>query len=183
MLKLLHEKGNAKLEVNVLHKAADSCMDKPKLIEYIVSKGIAVNGVNEQGMSAFHKASCAGKLNTMRTLIKLGADVNQADIIGFQPLHMAIYIGKLRSVKLLLNLENIDVNAKLFSYFSPVDIAKIRGYKSIVDYLEQKGASRNLLNANLSSALFYGTLNVKIKRHLYSTHEISFTAPEINSKN
>ncbi len=186
LFKLLVEKGKAKLEIfgkrsyvrqNVLHMTAASYNENPELIEYIVSKGIKVNDVDEQGMSALYLASFHGKLNTMQKLIELGANVNQADIIGFQPLHRAIYNGQLNAVKVLMDSNNIDTNAKLFSLFSPIAIAKIRGHQNIVDYLKQKGASLNLFNTSLSSALFYRKLNMRIKRRINSSHKVSSTAP------
>ena len=148
------------------------------ILEYIFSTSIGINEVDNQGMSALYLSSDNGQVQAMKKLIEFGADVNQVDKIGFAPLHKAAYEGRLNAVKVLLDSENINMNAKVFGKFSPIDIAKIRGHKDIVDYLKSKGASTSSFNNCFSRALFYGSLNFRIKNRINSTHRLSIREPK-----
>ncbi len=85
-------------------------------------------------------AARKGDLKRVQKLLEAGADVNQRDNTGFTALHWAAMTNKLEVAKLLLR-KKADINAREYQYqLTPLDVAKSRQFKDMVDFLIKNGA-------------------------------------------
>lgn len=85
-------------------------------------------------------AARKGDLKRIQKLLDSGADINQRDNTGFTALHWAAMTNKQDVVKLLIQ-KKADINAREFQYqLSPLDVARSRGFKDMVELLIKNGA-------------------------------------------
>ncbi|CAB4029249.1 Ankyrin repeat-containing domain, partial [Paramuricea clavata] len=124
-----------------LHSAASS--GSLEIVKYLVEHNADVNCENGRVGSPLHSATSSGSLEIVKYLVEHGADV----------IHNAAQFGSLEMVKYLVehgaeltNEENLDMRAILF-------LACEDGNPTIVDYLLQHGAIKDMNNWKLQSPL------------------------------
>ena len=61
---------------NILHKVCSFNLEKPDIVEYLVSVGGRVNQVNVNGRTPLIECASKGYLETLRVLLNLGAYVD-----------------------------------------------------------------------------------------------------------
>ena len=74
-------------------------------------------------------------------LLATGADINAMDNDSWTPLHTSCYLGLLDSIQPLLSA-GADLHMEDRKGRTAADVAKEKGYQSIVDLLEECGGGR-----------------------------------------
>ena len=143
-------------------------MDHLDFIKLLLDKGAGVNArikdstetrtvftnqwLDENGATAFFRASQSGDVTLMKLLLDHGADPNIATVLGVSPLQVAAGIGwvegityewsekdNLEAVKLLLDL-GADVNAQADTGRTALHGAAHKGRSAVVQILFDRGA-------------------------------------------
>jgi ankyrin repeat protein/Leucine-rich repeat (LRR) protein len=105
-----------------------------EVVRYILSRGFNVNAKNRRGMTALHICSESGTVPVVSVLLRYAPNVNLTDINGETALHYAVKSRHAEVCRLLV-LNGADVTIK-GKNGTPLDIAKQRNYKDIIDILE-----------------------------------------------
>lgn len=104
---------------------------------------VANTGRDVRQPSALHLAAGNGRTEVVRMLIASGAAVNARDAEGNTPLHAALdlfFVGP-EAIHELLRHPQIDTTVRNESGDTPLDLARKRGFDSIVALLEQHARS------------------------------------------
>lgn len=111
-----------------------------EVAKILVERGSAFNNKSQLILSG---AALRGDLEMVRFLIEMGAEVNRNDRYSMYqyetPLHRAINGNHLDMVKLLY-ANGADINDKAFIDMTPLSYAKYKGFKEILEFLENVGA-------------------------------------------
>ena len=101
-----------------------------------------LESMNYEGFTCLHIAANVANIEVVKTLLNHGADVNvKAGKSGRTILHEAAWSGNLDLVKFLCSLDSrCNINAKTFDGYTAFDVARARGYWSIVVELAAAGA-------------------------------------------
>ena len=113
------------------------------VIKYLISKGTNVNNVNKRNRTPLHEAivqdqknSNCNKLQIVKLLIDKGANINtQSKETKSSPLSSATAYGLTSIIKLLLS-KGAKKNTKDSDKMTSLDIAKWKGFHSIVKLLQ-----------------------------------------------
>ncbi|XP_059066953.1 protein VAPYRIN isoform X1 [Cryptomeria japonica] len=92
-----------------------------------LAQGAMVNGKDQHGWSALHRAAFKGHLDTVKFLHQEGAEINSLDDNGFTPLHCASETGRKDVVEYLIK-HGADVNATSIKGETPLQLASSMGY-------------------------------------------------------
>lgn len=109
-----------------LHVAALN--GKVKVVEYLLSKGVAPNVRDKRGRTPLHMAALRGHLSVIEALLKAGADPNARDEDGNTPLHYAAVVGYEDVVSYLVS-HGADPGAKNDGNITPCDVTGSPGIK------------------------------------------------------
>lgn len=110
-------------------------------VRRLLDGGAAVNGRDQNGWSALHRACFKGRSEVARVLLEEGVDVNGEDDDGYTALHCAVEAGHGDVVELLVK-KGADVNARTGKGVAAVEIADAIHYTGIARTLVCGGAAR-----------------------------------------
>ncbi|CAN0913522.1 Protein VAPYRIN [Linum grandiflorum] len=113
-----------------------------RTIQRLIDNGAAVNGRDQHGMTALHRASFKGKIEAVRTLLEKGIDIDSKDEDGYTALHCAVEAGHADVIELLVK-KNADVEARTNKGVSALQIAESLHYVGITRVLIACGASKD----------------------------------------
>lgn len=77
----------------LLHLAAWSLQENPKIFQLLLDTGADVNALTPSGHTSLHFAVCIKNRRSIAAPIDAGADVNSRDSSGRTPLHFAVLKG------------------------------------------------------------------------------------------
>lgn len=112
------------------------------MVSLLINNGANLDATNSLGFTAFHYAAQRNDIRIIRLLVnnddvKVEARLNKKDDKGNTPLHFAVASGNSEMVDFLLKRKAnryIENNEKHI----PMDIARKKGFESIVTLLRQK---------------------------------------------
>ena len=105
------------------------------IVQFLLYKGVEVDPVESlANTTPLTQASAEGHVPVVEALLDKGANINHQVINKITPLHWPAGNNKLAVVKVLIN-RGADRSLRDEWNRTPLDLAKEKGYKSIVDYL------------------------------------------------
>ncbi|KAL8241337.1 hypothetical protein R6Q59_014692 [Mikania micrantha] len=110
-----------------------------RTIRRILENGAVINGLDQHGWTALHRASFTGRAEVVRFLIENGVDINSRDEDGYTALHCAVESGHVDVLELLVK-KGADVEARTNKGVTPMQIADSLNYSGIKRVLVQGGA-------------------------------------------
>ncbi|CAI0384697.1 unnamed protein product [Linum tenue] len=111
----------------------------------VIESGALVNGRDQHGWTALHRAAFKGKIEAARTLLERGIDIDSKDEDGYTALHCAVEAGHADVIELLVK-KSADVEARTNKGVSALQIAESLHYVGITRVLIAGGASREGMN-------------------------------------
>ncbi|GFN91335.1 ankyrin repeat and protein kinase domain-containing protein 1-like [Plakobranchus ocellatus] len=134
------------------------------MVKWMVEHGALADGVESDGYSPLHTASCLDYELVCRHLVTLGgADVNRKSKDGWSPLHMAVSFGNLHSAKVLLSF-GAGPGEKTLEGETALHMACAKDYNDLVQILLDYGAliecTNNQGETPLHNAIYYGHRNI-----------------------
>ncbi|KAI3931200.1 hypothetical protein MKW92_012867 [Papaver armeniacum] len=121
-----------------------------RTIHRLLERGASINGKDQHGWTALHRAAFKGKIDIVRMLLDKGADIDSRDEDGYTALHCATEAGHGEVIELLVK-RGVDIEAKTNKGLSAVHIAESLQYSGITRILTQGGANND--NRIVSSKL------------------------------
>ncbi|CAN1123653.1 Protein VAPYRIN [Linum perenne] len=131
----------------------------------LTENGAAVNGRDQHGWTALHRASFKGKIEAIRALLDKGIDIESKDEDGYTALHCAVEAGHSDVIELLVK-KKADVEARTNKGVSALQIAESLHYVGITRVLIAGGASKqsgNQLTAAPTHVSSFGNLRMDEK--------------------
>ncbi|CAN1844496.1 Protein VAPYRIN [Linum perenne] len=136
-----------------------------RAIHRLTENGAAVNGRDQHGWTALHRASFKGKIEAIRTLLDKGIEIDSKDEDGYTALHCAVEAGHSDVIELLVK-KKADVEARTNKGVSALQIAESLHYVGITRVLIAGGASKqsgNQLTAAPTHVSSFGNLRMDEK--------------------
>lgn len=112
-----------------------------RAIQKVLESGAAINGRDQNGWTALHRAAFKGKIEAVRFLVDKGIDVDAKDEDGYTALHCAAESGHADVTELLVK-KGADVEARTGKGVSALQIAESLHYVGITRILVNGGANR-----------------------------------------
>ncbi|KAL5770271.1 hypothetical protein ACOSP7_014425 [Xanthoceras sorbifolium] len=112
-----------------------------RTIQRLLENGAIVNGRDQHGWTALHRASFKGKIDVVRMLIDKGIDIDASDEDGYTALHCAVESGHTDVTELLVK-KGADVEARTGKNVTPLQIAESLHYVGITRILIYGGATK-----------------------------------------
>ncbi|PON34778.1 Ankyrin repeat containing protein [Parasponia andersonii] len=119
----------------------------------LLEHGAAINGRDQHGWTALHRACFKGQVEVVRALLEKGVDVDAKDEDGYTALHCAAESGHADVIELVVKKGGADVEARTNKGVTALQIAESLNYSGITRLLIHGGASRennNESNYNIS---------------------------------
>ncbi|KAL3715546.1 hypothetical protein ACJRO7_007301 [Eucalyptus globulus] len=104
--------------------------------------GAAVNGLDQHGWTALHRAAFKGQADAGRTLLDKGVDVDARDEDGYAALHCTAESGQFDVVELLVK-KGADVEARTNRGVTALQVADSLQYARIMRILVHGGALKD----------------------------------------
>lgn len=111
-------------------------------IHRLIENGAAINGCDQHGWTALHRAAFKGKIDAVRTLIDKGIDIDAKDEDGYTALHCAAESGHADVIELLVK-KAADVEARTNKGITALQIAESLHYVGITRVLIHGGAVKD----------------------------------------
>ncbi|KAK5813759.1 hypothetical protein PVK06_029210 [Gossypium arboreum] len=111
-------------------------------IQRLIEKGAAINGRDQHGWTALHRASFKGRIDAVKTLIDKGIDIDLKDEEGYTALHCAVESGHTDVVELLVK-KGADVEARTKKGVTALQIADSLHYAGISRILIHGAATKD----------------------------------------
>lgn len=111
-------------------------------IQRLLENGASINGRDQHGWTALHRASFKGKQDAVRVLIEKGVDINGRDEDGYTALHCAVESGHVEVIELLMK-KGADVESRTNKGVSALQIAESLHYSGITRVLIHGGATKD----------------------------------------
>jgi ankyrin repeat protein len=105
-----------------------------RTINRLIENGAAINGRDQHGWTALHRAAFKGKTDAVRVLIEKGIDVDAKDEDGYTALHCAVESGHADVIELLVK-KGADVEARTNKGVTALQIAESLHYVGITRVL------------------------------------------------
>ncbi|KAK3026078.1 hypothetical protein RJ639_040536 [Escallonia herrerae] len=119
-----------------------------RIIHRLLENGAAINGRDQHGWTALHRASFKGLADVVRTLIDKGVDVDARDEDGYTALHCAVESGHANVIEMLVK-KGADVEARTNKGVTALQIAESLHYSGITRILVHGGAGKDGISQNL----------------------------------
>ncbi|KAG8373984.1 hypothetical protein BUALT_Bualt11G0083400 [Buddleja alternifolia] len=113
-----------------------------RMILRLLENGASINGRDQNGWTALHRAAFKGRVDVARALIEKGIDVNAKDEEGYTALHCAVEAGQVDAVELLVK-KRADFEARTNKGVTPFQIAESFNYPGIIRILVHGGAAKD----------------------------------------
>ncbi|MBA0770561.1 hypothetical protein Gotri_019182 [Gossypium trilobum] len=107
-------------------------------IQRLIKNGAAINGMDQHGWTALHRAAFKGRTDAVRMLIDKGIDIDSKDEDGYTALHCAVESGHAEGVELLVK-KGADVEARTNKGVTALQIADSLQYAGISKILIHGG--------------------------------------------
>ncbi|KAI5659609.1 hypothetical protein M9H77_28402 [Catharanthus roseus] len=107
-----------------------------RTIHRLLENGANINGKDQNGWTALHRASFKGRIDAVRSLIENGIDINARDEEGYTALHCAVESGHAEVIELLVK-KGSDVESRTNKGITPLQIAESFNYSGITRILLQ----------------------------------------------
>ncbi|KAK9272206.1 hypothetical protein L1049_002577 [Liquidambar formosana] len=128
-------------------------------MDKLLENGLNIDMVDQDGLTALHKAVIGKKEAVISHLLRRGASPHVRDQDGATPLHYAVQVGAMQTVKLLIKYK-VDVNAADNEGWTPLHIAMQSRSRDIAKVLLVNGADMTRRNKDgktpLDLSLCYG---------------------------
>ncbi|KAG4166923.1 hypothetical protein ERO13_A13G164500v2 [Gossypium hirsutum] len=111
-----------------------------RAIQRLIENGAAINGRDQHGWTALHRASFKGRTDAVKILIDKGIDIDSRDEDGYTALHCAVESGHAEVVELLVK-KGADVESRANKGVKPLQIADSLHYVGISRILIHGGAT------------------------------------------
>ncbi|XP_027359508.1 ankyrin-1-like [Abrus precatorius] len=121
-------------------------------IQKLLENGAGINGRDQHGWTALHRASFKGRVDAVKVLVERGVDVDAKDEEGYTALHCAVESGHADVTELLVK-KGADVEARTSKGVSVLQIAESLHYVGITRILVNGGACRDNNVDHVPSAL------------------------------
>ncbi|KAF8396315.1 hypothetical protein HHK36_017930 [Tetracentron sinense] len=113
-----------------------------RMIQQLLEKGALINGWDQHGWTALHRAAFKGRVEAVRMLVEKGADVNARDEDGYTALHCAAESGQADAIELLVK-KGADLEARTNKGVTALQIAESLHYLGITRILVHGGATKD----------------------------------------
>ncbi|KAE9588768.1 hypothetical protein Lal_00042218 [Lupinus albus] len=113
-----------------------------RMIHKLLESGAAINGRDQHGWTALHRASFKGRIDAVRALMEKGIDLDAKDEDGYTALHCAVESGNADVTEVLVK-KGVNVGARTNKGVTALKIAESLRYVGIVRILINGGASRD----------------------------------------
>ncbi|KAK7315552.1 hypothetical protein VNO77_34104 [Canavalia gladiata] len=111
-------------------------------IQKVLENGAGINGRDQHGWTALHRASFKGRIEAVKILVERGVDVDAKDEEGYTALHCAAESGHADVTEFLVK-KGADVEARTSKGVSALQIAESLHYVGITRILVNGGACRD----------------------------------------
>ncbi|XP_030453042.2 protein VAPYRIN-like [Syzygium oleosum] len=111
-------------------------------IHRLLENGAAINGRDQHGWTALHRASFKGHTKAIKALLEKGIDIDAKDEDGYIALHCTIESGHTKAVELLVK-KGADPEARTNKGLSALQIAESLAYTGISRILGHGGACKD----------------------------------------
>ncbi|TYJ11146.1 hypothetical protein E1A91_A11G255000v1 [Gossypium mustelinum] len=109
-----------------------------RTIQRLIKNSAAINGMDQHGWTALHRAAFKGRTDAVRMLIDKGIDIDSKDEDGYTALHCAVESGHAEGVELLVK-KGADVEARTNKGVTALQIADSLQYAGISKILIHGG--------------------------------------------
>ncbi|KAK7396140.1 hypothetical protein VNO78_16934 [Psophocarpus tetragonolobus] len=138
-------------------------------IERVIESGAVVNGRDQHGWTALHRACFKGRVEAVRALLERGIDVDARDEDGYGALHCAVEAGHGDVAEVLVK-KGADVEARTNKGVTALQIAEALGYVGIGRVLVGAGAQKEEAVLQMKRKKRLGT---RRERHIPPTFDLS----------
>ncbi|KAJ0690895.1 putative non-specific serine/threonine protein kinase [Helianthus annuus] len=111
-----------------------------RTVNRVLDVGAAINGQDQHGWTALHRASFKGYTDVVRLLIEKGVNLDARDGDGYTALHCAVESGNVDVLELLVK-KGADVKARTNKGVTAMQIADSLNYVGIIRILINGGAN------------------------------------------
>ncbi|KAI3991302.1 hypothetical protein MKX01_034621 [Papaver californicum] len=130
-----------------------------RTIHRLLERGASINGKDQHGWSALHRAAFKGKMDIVRMLLGKDADINSRDEDGYTAFHCASEAGHGEVIELLVK-RGVDIEAQTNKGLSAVHIAESLQYLGITRILTQGGANKDRNVSSKIGGYNYGSFGI-----------------------
>ncbi|MCO5567323.1 hypothetical protein L7F22_021013 [Adiantum nelumboides] len=128
-----------------------------------LTRGASIDGADEHGWRALHRAAFRGHMSVASMLLEEGADVKSKDVEGYTPLHCATECGHKDMVVLFLQ-HGALVDDCTFNGHTALDLTTLYGYTDIAELLlnhrgVRQGAGKQVLEERIQENSALDTLD------------------------
>ncbi|KAI4386630.1 hypothetical protein MLD38_004547 [Melastoma candidum] len=125
-----------------------------KAVRRILERGASINGRDQNGWTALHRASFKGHVDVVQILIEKGIDIDAKDADGYTALHCATESGHTDVVALLVK-KGADVASRTNKGLTARQIAELLDYAGIKRMLVHGGATKETAGDTAGALLAY----------------------------
>ncbi|KAK8542904.1 hypothetical protein V6N13_136543 [Hibiscus sabdariffa] len=111
-----------------------------RAIRRLIENGAAIDGRDQHGWTALHRALFKGQTDAVKMLIEKGIDIDSRDEDGYTALHCAVESGQAEVVELLVK-KGADAESRTDKGVKPLQIADLLHYAGISRILIHGGAT------------------------------------------
>ncbi|ESW23486.1 hypothetical protein PHAVU_004G051200 [Phaseolus vulgaris] len=135
-----------------------------RTIQKLLEKGADLNGRDQHGWTALHRASFKGRMDVVKVLVERGVEVDAKDEEGYTALHCAAEAGHVDVTEFLVK-KGADVEARTSKGVNALQITESLKYVGITRVLVNGGASReNSDKVAAFGAVAFGSKVTEVKK-------------------
>ncbi|WMV52538.1 hypothetical protein MTR67_045923 [Solanum verrucosum] len=119
-----------------------------RTIQRLLENGASINGRDQHGWTALHRASFKGRIEVVKALIENGIDINAKDEDGYSALHCAVESGHVDVAELLVK-KGADIDSRTNKGVTPLRIAESLKYSGLTRVIMQGNGAKEQVGAKL----------------------------------
>ncbi|PWA35686.1 Ankyrin repeat-containing protein [Artemisia annua] len=132
-----------------------------RTINRVLESGATINGIDQHGWTALHRASFKGYTDVVRVLIEKGVNIDARDEEGYTAMHCAVESGNADVLELLVK-KGADVKVRTNKGVTAMQIADSLNYAGITRILINGGANKDeIKNVSKNSLVFENKIGRK----------------------